>query len=219
MMTNNTIMVVDDDHDLRESMVEILEDQGYAVIACETAEVALQKIAEFLPRLVLVDNMMPGMGGMALISRLKSDYPAIKIIMVTAFSTVDNAVAAMKSGADDYLAKPFKRDELLVAIRRALEMLKFAQQQLEPEMDEALACLSNPIRRQILTALAGKGEMRFMDITRSLGISDHTKINFHLKNLKSIALISQNREKAYRLTAQGKKILDCLHHLARQISS
>jgi FixJ family two-component response regulator len=211
-------MVVDDDRDLRESMVEILEDYGYAVIACETAEAALQKIGETVPHIVLVDNMMPGMGGMALIPRLKIDYPAIKIIMVTAFSTVDNAVAAMKSGADDYLAKPFKRDDLLVAVRRALETLKFDQQQLDPEMDEALACLSNPIRRQILATIAGKGEMRFMDITRSLGISDHTKVNFHLKNLKSIALITQNREKAYRLTPQGKKMLDCLQHLARQIS-
>lgn len=218
MTTDNTIMVIDDDRDLRESMVEILADHGYAVIACETAEAALQKIPESVPRVVLVDNMMPGMGGMALIPRLKIDYPAIQIIMVTAFSTVDNAVAAMKSGADDYLAKPFKRDDLLVAVRRALEMLKFAQLQLDPEMDEALACLSNPIRRQILATLAGNGEMRFMDLTRSLGISDHTKVNFHLKNLKSIALITQNREKAYRLTPQGKKILDCLHHLARQIS-
>lgn len=218
MTTDNTIMVIDDDRDLRESMVEILEDYGYAVIACETAEVALQKIGETVPRVVLVDNMMPGMGGMALIPRLKIDHPAIKIIMVTAFSTVDNAVAAMKSGADDYLAKPFKRDDLLVAVRRAMEMLKFDHQHLDPEMDEALACLSNPIRRQILATIAEKGEMRFMDITRSLGISDHTKVNFHLKNLKSIALISQNREKAYRLTPQGKKLLDCLHHLARQIS-
>lgn len=217
-MTTDNIMVIDDDRDLRESMVEILEDQGYAVIACETAEAALQRIGESIPRVVLVDNMMPGMGGMALISRLKIDYPAIKIIMVTAFSTVDNAVAAMKSGADDYLAKPFKRDDLLVAVRRALEMLKFARQHLDPEMDEALACLSNPIRRQILAALAGNGEMRFMDLTRTLGISDHTKVNFHLKNLKSIALITQNREKAYRLTPQGKKILDWFQHLARQIS-
>ncbi|KJS00329.1 MAG: hypothetical protein VR65_12420 [Desulfobulbaceae bacterium BRH_c16a] len=217
-MATETIMVVDDDLDLRESMIEILENEGYCVIACETAEAALQKIADTVPSVILVDNMMPGMGGMALIPRLKIDYPALKIIMVTAFSTVDNAVAAMKSGADDYLAKPFKRDDLLVAVRRALEMLKFAQQQLDPEMDEALACLSNQIRRQILAALGEKGEMRFMDITRTLGIGDHTKVNFHLKNLKSIALITQNREKSYRLTPQGKKILDCLHLLSKQIS-
>ena len=216
-MTTEIIMVVDDDRDLRESMIEILEDQGYAVIACETAEAALRQLAETVPSVLLLDNMMPGMGGMALIPRLKIDYPALKIIMITAFSTVDNAVEAMRIGADDYLAKPFRRDDLLVAVRRALEMLKFAQQQLDPEMDEALSCLASPIRRQILALLGEKGEMRFMDITRTLGIGDHTKVNFHLKNLKSTGLITQNREKSYRMTPQGKKILDCLHLLARQI--
>lgn len=218
-MITESIMVVDDDQDLRDSVVEILENNGYAVMACETAEAALQKMAEVVPRLVLVDNMMPGMGGMALIPLLKKDYPGTKIIMITAFSTVDNAVAAMKGGADDYLAKPFRRDDLLVAVRRMLEMVKFEHRQVEPDMDEALACLANQIRRQILTALSEKGEMRFMDITRTLGISDHTKVVFHLKNLKASNLITQNREKIYRLTPQGKKIFDCLHLLAKRISS
>ena len=217
-MITESIMVVDDDRDLRDSVVEILEDNGYTVIACETAEAALQKISDTVPRLVLVDNMMPGMGGMALIPLLKKDYPGTKIIMITAFSTVDNAVAAMKGGADDYLAKPFRRDDLLMAVRRMLEMAKFEQQQVDPDMDEALACLANQIRRQILTALSENGEMRFMDITRTLGISDHTKVGFHLKTLKVGNLITQNREKIYRLTPQGKKIFDCLHLLAQRIS-
>lgn len=218
-MITDTILVVDDDRDLRESVVEILEDAGYAVAACATAEDALQAMQDTTPRLALVDNMMPGMGGMALLPLLKRDYPGTKIIMITAFSTVDNAVAAMRSGADDYLSKPFRRDDLLVAVRRVLEVLKFESRQAEPCMDEALACLSNPIRRQILVALAESGEMRFMDITRTLGIRDHTKVNFHLKNLKSCSLISQNREKSYRLTPQGEKIIECLHLLAKRISS
>ncbi len=218
-MITESIMVVDDDQDLRDSVVEILENNGYTVMACETAEAALQKMAGTVPRLVLVDNMMPGMGGMALIPLLKKDYPGTKIIMITAFSTVDNAVAAMKSGADDYLTKPFRRDDLLMAVRRMLEMVKFESRQVDPDMDEALACLANQIRRQILAALSENGEMRFMDITRTLGISDHTKVVFHLKNLKAANLITQNREKIYRLTPQGKKIFDCLHLLAKRISS
>ena len=226
-MTTETIMVIDDDQDLRESIVEILEDYGYSVTSCETAEDALQAMQDGAPRLALVDNMMPGMGGMALLPLMKKDYPATKIIMITAFSTVDNAVAAMRSGADDYITKPFKRDDLLMAVRRAMEELKFAelkftelkfkQQQSEPCMDEALACLSNQIRRQILTTLSTQGEMRFMDITRSLGIRDHTKVNFHLKNLKSNSLISQDREKNYRLTPQGEKLIDCLNVLSKRI--
>jgi len=212
-------MVIDDDQDLREGIIEILENDGFSTIGCETAEDCLDKIAEKDPRLVIVDNMMPGMGGMALIPLLKKDYPAVKIIMITAFSTVDNAVAAMKNGADDYLAKPFKRDELIVAVKSNLEVLKFEQQLIELDMDDTLACLSNQIRRQILTLLYVEKEMRFMDITRNLEIKDHTKVNFHLKNLKSNHLITQDREKAYRLTSQGEKIVDGLNLLTKKIST
>ncbi len=217
-MANETILVIDDDQDLRESIVEILEDNDFTVTGCESAEIALQKIKIHLPVLVVVDNMMPGMGGMAFISLIRSEFPSIKIIMITAFSTVDNAVAAMKSGADDYLAKPFKRDELLMAVKRNLETLKFEQQQLDPEMDEALACLANPIRRQILAALSVKREIRFMDLTRHLEIGDHTKVNFHLKNLKSNHLVAQNREKGYHLTPQGEKMANFLHLFSKNIS-
>ncbi len=217
-MANEHILVIDDDQDLRESIIEILEDNGFTAIGCESAEIALQNIKCRLPVLVVVDNMMPGIGGMAFISMIKKDYPSIKIIMITAFSTVENAVAAMKSGADDYLEKPFKRNDLLMAVKRNLETLKFEQQQLDSDMDEALACLANPIRRQILAALALKREIRFMDLTRHLEISDHTKVNFHLKNLKSNHLVSQNREKGYFLTPQGEKIANFLDLFSRNIS-
>lgn len=212
------IYVIDDDHDLRESIAEILENSRYQVSSFENAELALQASKLVVPSLVIVDNMMPGMGGMAFIPLLKKKYPNVKIIMITAFSTVDNAVAAMKSGADDYIAKPFKRDELLVAVRRSLEELKFEKQMIGPGMDEALSCLSNQIRRDILIALSQKGDMRFMDITRHLEISDHTKVNFHLKNLKTNNLVSQKRDKFYRLTPQGEKIVDGLALLSNKIS-
>jgi FixJ family two-component response regulator len=158
------------------------------------------------------------MGGMALIPLLKKEHPKAKIIMITAFSTIDNAVAAMKSGADDYLAKPFKREELLVAVKRSLEELKFEKLLAGPGMDDALACLSNEIRRDILSALSQKGEMRFMDITRHLEISDHTKVNFHLKNLKANNLVSHKKDKLYRLTPQGERIVDGLALLSKKIS-
>jgi DNA-binding response OmpR family regulator len=218
-VTAETILVIDDDQDLRESIVEILENNDFTVSGCDSSEAALEIIKTSPPRLVIVDNMMPGMGGMALMPLLKNDYPSIKIIMITAFSTVENAVAAMKSGADDYLTKPFRRDELLVAVRRTLEELKFARQLSEPGMDDALACLANRIRRQILAALAEKKQMRFMNLTRHLGIRDHTKVNFHLKNLKMNNLIFQDREKNYRLTPEGEKMVDCLQLLSKRISS
>jgi DNA-binding response OmpR family regulator len=217
-MNNKIIFVIDDDHDLRESIIEILEASGFMAVGCETAEIAQQKLKERTPDLVILDNMMPGMGGMSFIPILKKSCSTVKIVMITAFSTVDNAVTAMKLGADDYLAKPFKRDELLMTVRFNLEALKIEQQFADPGMDDALACLSNQIRRQILATLASKGNMRFMDITRHLGISDHTKVNFHLKNLKNHHLIIQDREKTYLLTPQGEKMVDCLSLLSQRIS-
>ncbi len=209
-MANETILVIDDDQDLREGIIEILEDNGFTALGFESAEAALEEMQKQPPALIVVDNMMPGMGGMALIPLVKNRHPGIRIIMITAFSTVDNAVAAMKSGADDYLAKPFKRHDLLVAVKRNLETLKFEQQQPDPDMDEALSCLANQLRRQIITALSLNREMRFMDLTRYLGISDHTKVNFHLKNLKTNHLVAQNREKGYYLTQQGEKMVNFL---------
>ncbi|WP_163337266.1 response regulator [Desulfopila sp. IMCC35008] len=214
---SETIYVIDDDDDLRESITEILEGNGFKVSSFENAEAALQGVTSQTISLAIVDNMMPGMGGMAFIPVLKKEHPHVKIIMITAFSTVDNAVTAMRSGADDYLAKPFKRDDLLVTVRRNLEELKFEQQIAGPGMDDALACLSNQIRRQILALLASNGRMRFMDITRHLKISDHTKVNFHLKNLKTNGLVSQDRVKIYSLTPQGDKMVDCLSLLSRKI--
>lgn len=216
-MMNEIIWVIDDDSDLRESITEILLDNGFDVNSFATAEAALHGFQSQIPALVIVDNMMPGMGGMAFIPILKKEHPNVKIIMITAFSTVENAVTAMKSGADDYLAKPFKRDNLLATVRRSLEELKFEQQLTGPGMDDALACLSNQIRRQILTTLFSRGRMKFMEITRHLEISDHTKVNFHLKNLKMNSLVSQDREKFYNLTPQGEKMVDCLSLLSKQI--
>ncbi len=218
-MTTETILVIDDDQDLREGIVEILENNNFTVSGCDSAEAALESIRKTPPHLVIVDNMMPGMGGMALLPLLKNDYPNIRIIMITAFSTVENAVTAMKNGADDYISKPFRRDELLVAVRCNLEALKFSRQLSEPVMDDALACLANGIRREILATLSREKQMRFMNLTRSLGISDHTKVNFHLKSLKINNLVSQDREKNYRLTPEGEKMVDCLQLLSKHISS
>jgi FixJ family two-component response regulator len=214
----DTIYIIDDDQDLRESIAEILQDNDFPVCSFATAEAALKGIRITPPALAIVDKMMPGMGGMAFIPMLKQELPQAKIIMITAFSTVEGAVAAMKSGADDYIAKPFKREELLMAVRRNLEELKFAAQFGGPGMDDALACLSNQIRRNILSALSSKGQMRFMDITRHLEISDHTKVNFHLKNLKANHLIAADSEKFYSLTPQGENMVDCLALLSKQIT-
>ncbi|MDJ0621318.1 MAG: response regulator [Desulfocapsaceae bacterium] len=214
---NELVYVVDDDTDLRESITEILSEEGFAVRSFAGAETALAGFDTAIPQIAIVDYMMPGMDGMTLIFMIKKKYPRLKVIMITAFSTVENAVAAMKGGADDYLPKPFKKNDLLTAVRRNLEEIRFEQEIEGPGMDEILACLANQIRRQILKALHTHGKMRFMDITRDLGATDHTKVNFHLKNLKIHKLISQDRDKLYTLSSQGKKMIEYLSLLSKKL--
>lgn len=115
------------------------------------------------------------------------------------------------------LLEQLNPDIISPAFRRSLEELKFQQQLVGPGMDEALSCLSNQIRRRILTLLTCKGRMKFMDITRHLKISDHTKVNFHLKNLKANNLVCHDPEKYYTITAQGEKMVACLSILSKQI--
>lgn len=215
---NELVYVVDDDEDLRESISEILGENGFVVHSFARAETALVELENSIPQIAIIDYMMPGMDGMALIPLVKKKHPRIKIIMITAFSTVENAVAAMKGGADDYLPKPFRKNDLIATVRRNLEELRFEQEIEEPGMDEILACLANQIRRQILNALYAHGKMRFMDITRDLGIDDHTKINFHLKNLKMHQLVSQDSRKLYKLSPQGEKMVNYLSLLSKKIS-
>jgi DNA-binding response OmpR family regulator len=161
---------------------------------------------------------MPGIGGMATLVQLKQRYPGCKVVMMTAFATVDNAVEAMRKGADDYVTKPFRIDDLLATVRRILEQARFAECRFLLDMDSTFNCLANVLRREILQ-LVGRQRIRFMDIVRSLEIEDHTKINFHLKTLRDAGLIRQDDRKFYELTAEGRRIVDCVGHLVKNLTS
>jgi len=115
-MKTETIMVIDDDRDLRESIVEILEDNDFMATGCDSAESALQQIRLEVPSLVIVDNMMPGMGGMALMPLLKNDYPSLKIIMITADARTGDREQALRNGALGFVQKPFDNRTLLELI-------------------------------------------------------------------------------------------------------
>ena len=208
------VLVVDDDQDLRDNLVEVLSENGFSPDSAENGEIALEKLQDNMFDLVLLDSVMPGMDGLETLPLIKRTYPKTRVIMLTAFSTVNSAVEAMRSGADDYITKPFKIDELLVAIRRCLEEAKFGICEEILNSDDMFKCLANSTRRKVLLLLYRESKLRFMDMTRKLNIDDHTKVNFHLKSLKDAHLIEQDRRKNYQLSAKGKKIVTCMSSIA-----
>ena len=116
----NSILIVDDDQEMRDLLKDILEDHGYPVAVAREGREALEHLErnEFL--VVVVDLRMKGMDGAELLHELVQHHPTCNVIMMTAFGTVESAVDAMKQGAYDYLTKPIKTVELLVTIEKAL---------------------------------------------------------------------------------------------------
>ena len=117
------ILVVDDQEDIRWLLSSLLEDAGYAVSTAADGQEVLEVATKALPDLVLMDVRMPGLDGMAALERLKERDPHLPVIMLTAYGQVPDAVQAMKLGAEDYLLKPFLNEQVLLAVRRALERI------------------------------------------------------------------------------------------------
>ena len=117
---NEHILIVEDEMDLATSCQRLLDSKGYRTSVANTAEEALAVLPEDEPHLVLTDLKMPGMGGMKLLKQVKEDYPEIQVLMMTAYSTVEDAVEAMRLGAADFVPKPFTPDHLSIVVEKTL---------------------------------------------------------------------------------------------------
>src|SRR5919108_1530152 len=118
---HGTILVVDDEEIMREILETILTREGYEVRVEASGAEGLE-LARALPfDAAIVDIMMPGLDGIATLEELKRIDEDLAVIIITAFASVESAISAMKSGAFDYVTKPFKNDEVLVVVRNAME--------------------------------------------------------------------------------------------------
>lgn len=127
---SDLIVLVEDDGDLRSFLAEILEGAGYAVAPFSEAARAWSAVerGEVSPSLVISDLRMPGMQGEELLVRLHLARPELNVIIITAFGSINSAIALVKAGAFDYLTKPFGSDELLLAVERGLEDSRLRRQ-------------------------------------------------------------------------------------------
>lgn len=115
------ILIVDDELSMREFLTILLEREGYRVEQADTAEGALSLLENEEFDLVVSDICMPGLSGLTLLEKIKQMTPETAVLMITAFTTAEQAVEAMKLGAYDYIAKPFKVEEIKVLVKNALE--------------------------------------------------------------------------------------------------
>lgn len=213
------ILVVDDDSELRDTIAEVLGGEGFEVSTARDAEIALNLMDDSDFDLILLDLVMPGMGGMAALPSIKKKLPRTRVMMMTAFSTVSNAVESMKQGADDYITKPFKIEELLATVRKNLEEARFLACKAFLDMDDTFNSMANMTRRRIILLLRQEGRMRFMEIARNLGVEDHTKVNFHIKVLRESGLVEQDENRAYQLSNNGARVAECLDFISRSLNA
>ncbi len=115
-----TILVIDDEEIMREILEALLTREGYDVRVAAGASAGLELARSAPFDAAIVDMMMPGMDGIATLDELKKVDEDLPVLMITAFASIENAIAAMKRGAYDYITKPFKNDEVLVVLRNAL---------------------------------------------------------------------------------------------------
>jgi two-component system response regulator AtoC len=116
-----SILVVDDEQSMRIFLTKILLQQNYSVVTASSGAEAVNRVTCDEPDIILLDLRLPDMDGMTVLEKVRKILPAIPVIMITAHGGVQSAVEAMKKGASHYLTKPFKVDELLISIEKALE--------------------------------------------------------------------------------------------------
>jgi len=120
-MERKKILIVDDEESMRHMLTLLLRREGYEVQAVSQGSEALNLVASESFDFILSDIVMPSMGGLELLQALKDKKVEATIIMMSAYGTLDTAVEAMKKGAYDYISKPFRPDEILLALRKAEE--------------------------------------------------------------------------------------------------
>jgi two-component system sensor histidine kinase/response regulator len=150
------ILVIEDNPSIRTDLLEMLEEEGYAVMGAENGRVGVQLAREFLPNLILCDIVMPEMDGHEVLAELRRD-PAtavIPLIFLTALSDAAHQRTGMDLGADDYLSKPFTRAQLLRAVSARLDKHGATQAYFQRRLDELTRNIAMSLPHEFLTPLS-----------------------------------------------------------------
>jgi DNA-binding NtrC family response regulator len=150
MSAQERVLVIDDEESIRTVCRQLLESAGYSISTAQDGEQALEKIRQESFDVALLDLRMPGLPGLEVLKRLKQESPNTAVIIITGFATIDSAVETIKSGAYDYLPKPFTPKVLVSLVERAAAAARRALEN---------TCISQELRRKMLSqVLIGRSE-------------------------------------------------------------
>jgi YesN/AraC family two-component response regulator len=200
------ILIVDDEEIVRYSLVNILRSHGYEVVDVASAEAGLKILYEQEFHLVLTDLVMEGMDGLELLENVKVLSPRTMVILITGYGSLKTAVTALRLGVYDYLIKPCDEDELLLRVRRALEMLHYGEEQQRLQDVSAIAKTAVTLSDQINTPLnIILGNIEILQLSPLL--EHNEKVQKSLKTMENqIFKIREVMEKLAKLTkAETKK--------------
>ena len=161
------ILIIDDEEAICDSCSQVLTQDNYQVQVSNDGKSGLQKIDDFRPDIVFVDLVMPGMRGMDIIPRIREKDPYIMPIVITGYATVESAVESMKSGAYDFLPKPFTPQQLRIITRRALDRRNAAleaerlRQEKEKMRQNFIAMVSHELRTPLVAV------MQYIEVLRN----------------------------------------------------
>ena len=129
-MSKGSILVVDDESEIREGLEVLLKSEGYGVASAETGESGLAKLEEHPFDLLLLDVSLPDLNGLEMLQEIRRRDPGLSVVLITAYGSIDMARAAFKNGAMDYITKPWTNDELLAQVAQAVESRRLRDENL-----------------------------------------------------------------------------------------
>jgi DNA-binding NtrC family response regulator len=130
-MPRGTILVVDDEEEIREGLETLLKSEGFDVASAGTGEAGLQRLEDRPFDLMLLDVSLPDRNGLEMLREIRRRDPYLSIILITAFGSIDMARAAFKSGAQDYITKPWSNDELVAQVSLAIEGRRLREENVQ----------------------------------------------------------------------------------------
>ena len=144
-MRPSRVLLVEDEPNILELLTSSLELRGFTTLGVPDAETALLRLGDFAPDIALVDVSLPGQSGLDLVADLRANHPGLPVLFLTARDTVEDRLAGLRAGADDYVTKPFSLEEVVLRLRAILRrsgaaeetgVLAYADLELDEEVHE-----------------------------------------------------------------------------------